>query len=228
MQPNQLNQRCKYVLSVDAIVFGYQEDKLKAALIKRKNPPFEGQWAIPGGFLEGNETVEQAANRELEEETGLKDIYLEQFHVFSDPDRDSRGRVITVGFFALISSEKIKLIATQDATDARWFSAYEIPSLAFDHNKIYQKALESLRVTVAIKPIIFELLPEKFTLTEFQKLYEQIFNIELDKRNFRRKVLKTGFITETKSITRGTQHRPAKLYQFNKKRYLKSESKAIY
>lgn len=224
----QQSQRSKYSLSVDAVVFGYEKNELKVALIKRKNYPFKDQWAIPGGFVEGNETVEDAASRELEEETGLKDIYLEQFYVFSKPDRDPRGRIITVAFFALINSEDIKLVATQDASNAEWFSAYNMPNLAFDHNQIYQKALESLRISVNVKPIIFELLPKKFTLTELQKLYEQIFNIELEKRNFRRKILKTGFITETNAITRGAQHRPAKLYQFNQNLYLESQSKVIY
>lgn len=220
----KLQQRTQYPLTVDCIIFGYDNDQLKVALIERKKPPFVGQWALPGGFLTDQETVEEAAQRELHEETGLHDIYLEQFHVFSDPKRDPRGHVITVAFFALINSEKIELVATEDAARAQWFPAYKLPKLAFDHDAIYEKALHALRIAITIKPLIFELLPKHFTLTMLQNLYEQIVGYVIDKRNFRKKILNEGFVQETKKITKGGQHRPAKLYTFNKKRYHKNNT----
>lgn len=216
---DKLHQRTQYVLSVDCVVFGYAEGILQVALIERKKAPFKGYWALPGGFVEGDETIEQAACRELQEETGIHDIYLEQFHVFSKPDRDPRGRVITVALFALIASDKIFLSATNDAEQAQWFDAYNLPTLAFDHEKIYSQALQSLRDAVMVKPLIFALLPQKFTLSMLQQVYEQIFNTKLDKRNFRKKILSFPFIQETKQMTQGGSHRPARLYQFNKNRY---------
>lgn len=214
--------RSHYALAVDCVIFGYAQGKLKVALIERKNEPFKGSWALPGGFVEGDETVEQAAARELQEETGVHDIYLEQFHVFSEPQRDPRGRVITVAFFALIAADKIELEATADAADAQWFYAYDVPNLAFDHAQMYGKALEALRNAVGMKPLVFELLPKHFTLTMLQQLYEQIFGTTLDKRNFRKQVAELNFVQETKHMTKGGQHRPAKLYRFDVKRYKKS------
>lgn len=221
-----LRNRDTYVISVDCVIFGYANYKLSVALIERKNPPFEGSWALPGGFLEGNETVEQAAIRELEEETGISEFYLEQFHVFSEPYRDPRGRIITVGFFALVPSDKITLKATQDATRAQWFSVYDIPRLAFDHEAIYAKAIDSLRRAVTIQPIAFELLSKAFTLSALQNIYEQIFDVKIDKRNFRKKIQKLDFIQET-TLTVGGKYRPAQLYQFNKKRYLENKMISI-
>lgn len=221
---NNLEQQTHYAISIDCVIFGYDATQLQVALIERKKYPFIGQWALPGGFLIGNETVEQAALRELQEETGLHDIYLEQFHVFSKPERDPRGHVITVGFFALIASDKIKLIATQDAAQAQWFSAYKLPKLAFDHDEIYTKALESLRSVILLKPLIFKLIPKEFTLSMLQHVYEQIMGTTLDKRNFRKKMLKNDFIQETTKTTIGGQHRPARLYKFNKSRYIKNQT----
>lgn len=217
-------QKSKCSVAVDCVIFGYAQEKLNVALIERKNTPFVGKWALPGGFVEGNETVEQAAFRELEEETGIRGLYLEQFHVFSEPYRDPRGRVITVGFFALISSENSTLIATQDASQAQWFPLYNIPHLAFDHEAIYAKAIDALRNAVSAKPLVFELLPKEFTLTSLQNIYEQIFDSKIDKRNFRKKVQKINFIQETQKLTKGGKFRPAKLYQFNKKRYLENKT----
>lgn len=214
-----LDTKNHYPLSVDCVIFGYDNMQLQVALIERKKAPYIGQWALPGGFLEGSETIEQAAFRELQEETGIHNIYLEQFHVFSNPDRDPRGRVITVAFFALIKSNDIQLIATQDAAQAQWFSAYKLPKLAFDHDEIYKKALETLRIAINIKPLIFELLPKEFTLSMLQNAYEEIMGFSIDKRNFRKKIMKEPYIQETKHITQGGKHRPARLYKFNKNRY---------
>jgi len=215
----KLSLRTCYVLSVDCIVFGYIEDKLHVALIKRKNDPFKGYWALPGGFLEGDETIEQAAQRELQEETNISNIYLEQFGVFSKPDRDPRGRVITVALFALIPADNIELSSTNDALCAQWFDINNLPTLAFDHENIYTKGVESLQNVVRIKPIIFSLLPHKFTLGMLQNIYEQIFGVSLDKRNFRKKIQTMPYIQKTKSVLRGRKNRPAYLYQFNQAKF---------
>lgn len=224
----KLIERSQYPLSVDCVVFGYCAGKLQVALIERKKVPFIGAWAIPGGFLIGDETVEEAAFRELEEETGLRDIYLEQFRVFSNPERDPRGRVVSVAFFALINSTQIQLVATEDAARACWWPAYQIPPLAFDHELIYKMAIQALRIAFKTKPIAFELLPQEFTLTEMQRLYEQVHGIAIDKRNFRKKVLKMEFICPTGKTTQGDRHRPAMLYRFSEKRYMKSVKESLF
>jgi len=212
-----LENRTLIPLSVDCVIFGYAAGKLQIALIKRKKPPFKGKWALPGGFLECNETVEEAAFRELKEETGIGDIYLEQFQVFSNPGRDPRGRVVTVAFFALIVSDRLEPVAKEDAEKAGWWALDKLPPLAFDHGAIFTKGLEALRAAVTLRPLLFELLPKKFTLTDFQTLYEQVFAIKIDKRNFRKKVLSMGLIQATKKTTEGAKHRPARLYQYKPK-----------
>ncbi|HEV8052351.1 MAG TPA: NUDIX domain-containing protein [Parachlamydiaceae bacterium] len=215
----QLKNRTHYPISVDSVVFGYTEGGLMVALIERKKDPFAGMWAIPGGFMEGNETVEETALRELQEETGIKDVYLEQFHVFNKPGRDPRGPTVTIALFALINSDHCHLIATEDAAKAKWWPAYKLPHLAFDHDEIYEKALEALRIAMRTRPLAFELLPKEFTLTHLQDLYEQVFDIKLDKRNFRKKVAKMDFIQASGNKTEGERHRPALLYYYDPKRY---------
>ncbi len=216
-----MSDKFYFPLSVDSVIFGYTEGTLKVALIQRKNSPFAGMWAIPGGFMEGDETVEETARRELEEETGIRNVYLEQFHVFSKRGRDPRGPTITVALFALIKADKCELVATDDAALARWWPAYEIPQLAFDHNEIYEKALEALRLSFRNRPLAFELLPKAFTLTQLQNLYEQVFHRTFDKRNFRKKILKMEFIRASGEKTQGGRHRPAMLYYYDPRLYKK-------
>lgn len=212
---NKLENKSLYPITVDSVVFGYAEGKLKVALVERKTEPFMGMWAIPGGFMEGEETVEQTAMRELQEETGLKDIFLEQFHVFSTHGRDPRGRTITVAFFALINSDKYLLVTSEETSKVKWWPAYEIPLLAFQQNEMYIKALQALRIAIKTRPLAFELLPKAFTLTALQSLYEQIFDIKIDKRNFRRKISNMAFISSSGKKQEGEKHRPAMLYHYN-------------
>lgn len=200
------------LIAIDCVVFGYLENRIQIALIKRNKKPFKGNWALPGGLVERDETVEQCTYRELLEETGIKDLYLKQCGVMSDPQRDPRGRVVSITFFALIPADKIQLSATEDASSAQWFLIDQIPKLAFDHQEIIKIALTHLQKEISQSPIIFNLLPKKFTLSMVQSIYEEIFNKEIDKRNFRKKILSMPYIVKSRSITRGQQHRPAQLY----------------
>lgn len=200
-------------VTVDVIIFTLRESDLQVLLIKRRYPPFEGMWAIPGGFVGVDESLEEAALRELEEETGVRDVYLEQLYTFGDVSRDPRGRVITVAYFALVPASAIDPHAGSDAVEARWWSAYDRPSLAFDHQDILTYALQRLRYKLEYTAVGFELLPETFTLSELQAAYEIVLREKLDKRNFRRKILSAEVIEET-GMVRGGEGRPAKLYHF--------------
>jgi len=200
-------------VTADVIIFALCENGLRVLLIKRGRPPFEGMWAIPGGFVGIDESLEGAALRELEEETGVHDVYLEQLYTFGDVDRDPRGRVITVAYFALIPVTDISPRAGDDAAETRWWSIYDLPPLAFDHADILAYALQRLRYKLEYTAVGFELLPETFTLSELQAAYEVILGEELDKRNFRRKILSAEVIEET-GVYRTGDGRPAKLYRF--------------
>jgi 8-oxo-dGTP diphosphatase len=204
-------------VTVDIILFTIKDESLKVLLVKRAVDPFKDMWAIPGGFILVNENLEDAAKRELLEETNVKDIYLEQLYTFGDPKRDPRTRVITVAYFALVNSEKFKLKASTDVKDVRWFSMYDMPELAFDHKKIMEYALKRLKAKLEYTTVAFSLLPEEFTLTELQKIYEIIFNKKLDKRNFRKKIKALELVKETTQYKEDVAHRPPKLYARNKK-----------
>ena len=200
-------------VTTDIIIFTLRDGDLQVLLIRRKNPPFQGEWAIPGGFVEIHESLEEAALRELEEETGVRDVYLEQLYTFGDPDRDPRGRTITVAYFALVPATAIQPHAGSDATEARWWSVYNLPPLAFDHADILAYALQRLRYKLEYTAVGFELLPETFVLSELQAAYEVVLGEKLDKRNFRRKILSAKVIEETGAYRTG-EGRPAKLYRF--------------
>jgi 8-oxo-dGTP diphosphatase len=219
----------QHAVTVDVVIFTILEDDLKVLLIKRKFPPFKGMWAIPGGFVHRDESLDEAAKRELQEETNVSDVYLEQLYTFGDPDRDPRIRVVTVAYFALIDSEKLNPQAASDAEAVQWFSMYKLPELAFDHKKILDYALERLRNKLNYTTVGFQLLPEKFTLTELQKVYEVILSKNLDKRNFRKKILSMGILKECegeRKIYKG-YHRPAQLYSFAMDRFIKLQDKGI-
>ncbi len=202
-------------VAVDLVVFTAMKNQLQVMLVERKDWPFKGRWALPGGFVREHEGLMAAAKRELEEETGVSDVYLEQLRAFGDPDRDPRTRVITVAHYALILSERLRMKASGDAGQVRWWSVYELPELAFDHDVILELALTRLRSQIMSSRVAFRLLPEKFTLTEIQKLYEIILGKTLDKRNFRKKILSAGVVIETDETVIKGRHRPARLFRFN-------------
>ncbi len=206
-------------LTVDIVVFGLDADDLQVMLIQRDLPPFEGRWALPGGFVRVEETLDEAARRELVEETGLKDIYLEQLYTFGAVNRDPRERVVTVAYYALVNLEGHDVRASTDARNAAWFPVCDLPELAFDHHEILATAHQRLQGKVRYQPIGFELLPERFTLRQLQHLYEVILDRELDKRNFRKKVLAMEIVKETNEIEKDVAHRAARLYRFDKRTY---------
>ena len=206
-------------LTVDCVVFGLDDEDLKVLLIQRALPPFEGQWALPGGFVRVDETLDDAARRELEEETGLTRIFLEQLYTFGGVERDPRERVVSIAYYALVTLSDHKVHAATDARDAAWFSVHDMPSLAFDHTDIAQIALERLRGKLRYQPIGFELLPKKFTLSQLQHLYELVLERELDKRNFRKRVLAMDLLIETDEVQQDVAHRAARLYRFDERKY---------
>ncbi|MCM1005560.1 MAG: NUDIX hydrolase [Prevotella sp.] len=181
-------------LTADCVIFGFDGRALKVLLIERGLPPFKGSWALPGGFMRIDETVEQAAARELREETGLTGVYLEQFKAFSTVSRDPRERVVTVAFIALVRPEQYQLCAGDDATDAKWFDIEFLPPTAFDHGEIITQARHRLSEILRLKPIAFELLNKIFSLTELQRVYEAITGKNYDRRNFQRKALQSGIL----------------------------------
>src|SRR5579859_1215635 len=202
-------------VTVDVVMMSLRQRDLQVLLVKRRAWPFEGMWAIPGGFINMDESLETAAKRELQEETGVQDVYLEQLYTFGDPGRDPRTRVITVVYFALLDSERLQVKAASDAADVGWFSVYELPPLAFDHKQIIEYALNRLRGKLDYTTIAFNLLPEQFTLRELQRVYEIVLHKRLDKRNFRKKILATGILEDTGAKKMEGTHRPARLYRFN-------------
>ncbi|MFN7119002.1 MAG: NUDIX hydrolase [Saprospiraceae bacterium] len=207
-------------LTVDCVIFGLDESsKLKVLLIQRKNEPFQGFWALPGGFVDMDENLEQSALRELEEETGVTNVFIEQLYTFGEPDRDPRGRTVSVTYFALVNLAEHPVNAASDAQQANWYEIDNLPPLAFDHDHILQVAINRLRAKVRYQPIGFELLPEQFTLSQLQKLYETILGVKkLNKRNFRTRILKMDVLKEV-GKQEGVAHRPAVLYSFDKERY---------
>jgi len=201
-------------VTVDIVILTLREKQMHVLLIQRKAWPFEGAWAIPGGFVRMDESLEDAAKRELMEETGVVDIPLEQLHTFGNVGRDPRTRVITVAYTALVPSEKIVLEASTDAADAQWFPITELPNaLAFDHGQILGHALRSLRRRLENSNVARYLLPDRFTLSNLQEVYEALLGKAVDKRNFRKWILGLGIVTPTDQTARG-HHRPALLYEF--------------
>jgi 8-oxo-dGTP diphosphatase len=215
-------------LTVDCVVFGIDRDDLQILLIQRGGEPFRGAWALPGGFVEMGETLDTAARRELLEETGMDNAYLEQLYTFSAIDRDPRERVISVAYLALVNVGDHSLQAATDADNAAWFSLDDLPELAFDHAEIVAMAHRRLRDKVGYSPIGFELLSDEFPLSALQHVYEVILERPLDKRNFRRKILSYGFVKDTSKIQQDVSHRAAKLYAFDQQAYQALTEKGIH
>jgi 8-oxo-dGTP diphosphatase len=209
-------------VAVDAIVFGYsKQDGVSVLLIQRKYEPFKNSWAIPGGFVLEDESLEEAVKRELMEETGISVNYLEQLYTFGEPKRDPRQRIIAVAYFGLVkASQYQELKASTDAENAKWFSIKKLPALAFDHKQILQVAIERLRAKVRYQPVGFELLDKKFPFSDLEKLYTALLDKEINRRNFSKKILSFDFLEETGELSKPEgKGRPSKMYQFNQKRY---------
>ncbi|MCB8977183.1 MAG: NUDIX hydrolase [Ardenticatenaceae bacterium] len=201
-------------VTVDVVIFSLADDALQVLLIKRESPPFAQMWAIPGSFIKMDESLEEAAVRALADETGVEDVYTEQLYTFGKPGRDPRTRVITVAYFALVPHDAIHHKAGRDASETSWFAVSKLPSLAFDHAEIVEYAYRRLRYKLEYTSVGFQLLPDVFTLTELQKAYEIILSEQLDKRNFRRKILAAEILEETGEKKKDGEGRPAMLYRY--------------
>lgn len=206
-------------ITADAVVFGFDGRDLHILLVERGLEPYKGSWALPGGFMRIDETVEQCAARELREETGVTDVYLEQFHTFSGVARDPRERVVTVAFFALVRESDYRLIAGDDAARASWFEPDELPPLAFDHHDIIDKARRHIREVLRTRPIAFKLLDEKFSMDELQRLYEAINGTTYDRRNFRKKMVSTGLVRSRGASCRLGVNRAVNFFSFDEDAY---------
>ena len=206
-------------VTVDVLIFSMRETRLQVALIKRGGEPFAGMWAIPGGFVHMDESLEEAARREVEEEAGVREVFLEQLYSFGEPNRDPRGRVITVAYYALVPADRLTLTASTDATEASWFPVAQLPGLAFDHAEILRLALERLRAKLQYSNVAYGLLPAQFRLSELQEVYEAILGEQLDKRNFRKRILGSGLLEATGEFASGA-HRPAQLYRWTNRESL--------
>ena len=204
-------------VTTDCVIFGFDGSELQVLLIERGIEPFKGKWAFPGGFLNMDETAGEGALRELKEETGLENAYIEQFNTYSEPGRDPRERVITIAHYALVRIQEVK--GGDDAAKAQWFPIDEVPQLAFDHDKILRDAMRKLRERIHFEPIGFELLPEKFTMRELQILYESILGVKFDRRNFAKKMMHYELLNQLDETVRPTAKRDALLYSFNKDNY---------
>jgi 8-oxo-dGTP diphosphatase len=211
----------KSAFTVDNVIFGFDEADLKVLLIKRTENPFDGHWALPGYFVRPDEDLDGAAIRVLDELTGLHDVFLEQVKTYGTVDRHPFGRVITVSYFSLIKIDHFTLRKDNDiASEVKWHSISAVPDLAFDHRKILDDCLERLKRLVRTQPVGFELLPRKFTLTALQHLYEAILETQMEKRNFRKKILSMDLLIDCNETQEGVSHRPARLYRFDENRYL--------
>ncbi|MBI3011902.1 MAG: NUDIX hydrolase [Candidatus Omnitrophica bacterium] len=217
----------RHTIAVDVVVFTIQGGTLKVLLVRRQRPPYRGAWALPGGLVGPEESVDAAALRELQEETSIGNISLEQLYTFGEPNRDPRGRVITVSYYALVNWQQFQLKVRQRVSGASWFPVKRLPPLAFDHQRIADYALERLRNKINYTTVGFQLLPRQFTLTELQGSYEVIMGQRLDKRNFRRKMLQLGILKGTREFRAHGRQRPARLYTFTEPKVVKLQEKGI-
>lgn len=215
-------------LTVDVVVFGLDETDLKLLLVRGGDTPVARSWSLPGGFVRIDETLDEAARRELADETGVSKIFIEQLFTFGAVERDTRERVVTVAYYGLVNLHDHDVVAASEAKDAAWFAIDDMPSLAYDHDEIVEVAIARLRGKVRYQPIGFELLPEKFTLTQLQRMYEKILERTLDKRNFRKKALATGLLIELDEVEQDVAHRAARLYRFDESQYRQLAAEGTY
>jgi 8-oxo-dGTP diphosphatase len=226
-------------ISVDCIIFGFHENELKVLLLQAK---YAGIWALPGGFILKDEHMDDAAKRILQQRTGLDDIYMQQFHVFSEPGRSTKktnkqflknvgvemeeswlfDRFITVGYTALVDFSKVQPVTDILSSDCKWFNIHDIPEMILDHRNILDKALDNLRLQLNYHPLGYNLLPEKFTMPELQKLYETILDRQLDRRNFQRKIVGTGILKRLNETKKGVAHKAPYYYKFDLRKYQKA------
>ena len=214
-------------VTIDSVVFGFEKGHLEILLVKHGRGIKKGEWGLPGGWIKRDEGIDQAASRLLKELTGIEDIYLEQLKAFGAPDRFPLGRIITIGYYALINKEQYDIKAGYTASEAQWFRMDKIPDLIYDHGEILKFSIKKLRSRVKQAPIGFNLLPEKFTLLQLMQLYEEILGMKLDKPNFRRKFLKMKLMIDLKEKEKNVPHRAAKLYSFDDEVYKKLTEKGF-
>ncbi len=209
----------KFGLSVDCVIFGYSKGRVRILLIERDADPFKNSWALPGDLVSLNSNLDDAANDVLKNLTGIDNIFMEQFYSFGEMDRHPAGRVVTVGYYSLVENKNYNPVASSWAKSIQWFDIYNLPELAFDHKKIVMRGIQTLKRRVRYRPVGFELLPVKFTLTELQDLYEALLDSKFDKPNFRKKILSMDLLIPLNETQGNVSHRPAKLYKFDEKRY---------
>ena len=204
-------------LAADLVVFGYHEKQLFVLLLNRNEEPYKDKWVLPGAFLQMEEEFQDTCARVLKTKLGMANVYMEQLYSFDNLKRDPRGRVISVTYYALVNPKKFEIVAGKMANDVQWFPVGDVPKLGFDHNEIFKMAMQRLKNKILYYPVGFELLDELFTMTELHELYESILGIEIDRRNFRRKILDAEYIISTGKKREGLQNRHPDLYKFNKK-----------
>lgn len=223
---NEYKEHDRMLIAVDCIIFGFDGDELQLLLIKRGIEPGLGQWSLMGGFVAADESADEGAARILEKLTGLTDIYMEQLYCFAEVDRDPGGRVVSIAYFALIKIDDYDP-ELMEQHHSKWMSIRNVPSLIFDHQRMIEMAKERLRQKVAVYPIGFELLPEKFTLSQLRHLYEAIYETEFDKRNFLRKILSIGVLKKLDEKEKQFSKRGSFYYKFDHKKYQKLEHEGL-
>lgn len=206
------------LFAIDCIIFGFDGDQLKLLAIQRGFEPYKGEWSLLGGFVNVNESIEDAAARVLKDLTGLEGIYMEQMHVFSDPKRETKTRIVTAAVFALIDINKYETQIHKEY-HPEWFSINELPNLIVDHDEMVNMAKERLRYKAALHPLLFELLPSKFTIPQLQHLYEEVYNSTFDKGNFNKKILSTGLLVKLKEKDKLGSKKGAFYYKVDSKKY---------
>ena len=217
----------RYAVAADIALFTIQDEALKVLLVRRARAPFRGAWSLPGGLVRREESVDEAALRELQEATGIRTVYLEQLYTFGELHRDPRGRVVTVAYYAAVEWQQFQLKARAATGGAKWFAIKALPRPAFDHKEIIGYALERLRNKVNYTTVAFQLLPKTFTLTELQQVYEIVLGQTLDKRNFRKKMRQLGILRDTREQRSEGRQRPARLYSFTETKVIKLQEKGI-